>query len=99
MKFVLKTFWYSSIPVFTFFIITAIAGFWRKWIYLPVFFIFFFWLGGLREIKAIIEYWGWTTSFYLPSKLLAWASLLMFVTAIAASISWIIEYVLQSKKR
>src|SRR3989339_1527367 len=98
LKFVIKTIWISSIPIFLFFMLTAIAGFWRQRFYLPLFFIFFFWLGGLRELQAIIEYWGWTTSFYLPSKLIAWSSLFMLFFATASTISWIVEYFCQKKK-
>ena len=92
---VIRVIWISSIPIFLFFMLTAIAGFWRQRFYLPLFFIFFFWLGGLRELQAIIEYWGWTTSFYLPSKLIAWSSLFMLFFATASTISWIVEYFLR----
>src|SRR3989339_2169484 len=95
---VIRVIWISSIPIFLFFMLTAIAGFWRQRFYLPLFFIFFFWLGGLRELQAIIEYWGWTTSFYLPSKLIAWSSLFMLFFATASTISWIVEYFCQKKK-
>src|SRR3989339_1423689 len=95
---VLRIFWFSSIPIFLFFMLTAIAGFWRQRFYLPLFFIFFFWLGGWHEFQEISIAWGWTTSFYLPSKLIAWSSLFMLFFATASTISWIVEYFCQKKK-
>ena len=93
-KFIMETVWFSSVPVFTFFILTAIAGFWRKRIYLPLFFIFFFWLGGSREFQEIGIAWNDFSSFGAPFTLVAWFSILMVFCSVAATISWIAEYIL-----
>src|SRR3989339_1037604 len=97
-NFVLKTVWISSIPIFLFFMLTAIAGFWRQRFYLPLFFIFFFWLGGWREFQEISIAWNDFSSFGAPFTLVAWSSILMLLIAIAATMSWIVEYFCQKKK-
>src|SRR3989339_971034 len=93
--FVVKTFWISSIPIFLFFMLTAIAGFWHQRFYLPLFFIFFFWLGGWREFQEISIAWNDFSSFGAPFTLVAWSSILMLLIAIAATMSWIVEYSLR----
>ena len=98
LKFVIKTIWISSIPIFLFFMLTAIAGFWRQRFYLPLFFIFFFWLGGWREFQEISIAWNDFSSFGAPFTLVAWSSILMLLIAIAAMMSWIVEYFCQKKK-
>src|SRR3989339_527698 len=95
LKFVIKTIWISSIPIFLFFMLTAIAGFWRQRFYLPLFFIFFFWLGGWREFQEISIAWNDFSSFGAPFTLVAWSSILMLLIAIAATMSWIVEYSLR----
>ena len=97
-NFVLKTVWISSIPIFLFFMLTAIAGFWRQRFYLPLFFIFFFWLGGWHEFQEISIAWNDFSSFGAPFTLVAWSSILMLLVAIAATMSWIVEYFCQKKK-
>ena len=98
LKFVIKTIWISSIPIFLFFMLTAIAGFWRQRFYLPLFFIFFFWLGGWHEFQEISIAWNDFSSFGAPFTLVAWSSILMLLIAIAAMMSWIVEYFCQKKK-
>jgi len=95
LKFVIKTIWISSIPIFLFFMLTAIAGFWRQRFYLPLFFIFFFWLGGWHEFQEISIAWNDFSSFGAPFTLVAWSSILMLLIAIAAMMSWIVEYSLR----
>ena len=95
---VLRIFWFSSIPIFLFFMLTAIAGFWRQRFYLPLFFIFFFWLGGWHEFQEISIAWNDFSSFGAPFTLVAWSSILMLLVAIAATMSWIVEYFCQKKK-
>ena len=95
---VIRVIWISSIPIFLFFMLTAIAGFWRQRFYLPLFFIFFFWLGGWHEFQEISIAWNDFSSFGAPFTLVAWSSILMLLIAIAAMMSWIVEYFCQKKK-
>ena len=92
MKFVIKTFWLSSIPVFLFFLVTAIAGFLRRRWYLPFFFVLFFMVGGYREFQEIVIASHDFSQFGAPFTLVAWSSLMMLTIAIAATVAWVIEY-------
>ena len=98
LKFVIKTIWISSIPIFLFFMLTAIAGFWRQRFYLPLFFIFFFWLGGWREFQEIGYVFQGYLQFGISLEILAWSFISMLIVAMAATISWIVEYFCQKKK-
>src|SRR3989339_1762664 len=98
LKFVIKTIWISSIPIFLFFMLTAIAGFWRQRFYLPLFFIFFFWLVGWHEFQEISIAWNDFSSFGISLEILAWSFISMLIVAMAATISWIVEYFCQKKK-
>src|SRR3989339_1320301 len=95
---VLRIFWFSSIPIFLFFMLTAIAGFWRQRFYLPLFFIFFFWLGGWREFQEIGYVFQGYLQFGISLEILAWSFISMLIVAMAATISWIVEYFCQKKK-
>jgi len=97
-NFVLKTVWISSIPIFLFFMLTAIAGFWRQRFYLPLFFIFFFWLGGWHEFQEIGYVFQGYLQFGISLEILAWSFISMLIVAMAATISWIVEYFCQKKK-
>ena len=96
--FVVKTFWISSIPIFLFFMLTAIAGFWHQRFYLPLFFIFFFWLGGWREFQEIGYVFQGYLQFGISLEILAWSFISMLIVAMAATMSWIVEYFCQKKK-
>ena len=95
---VIRVIWISSIPIFLFFMLTAIAGFWRQRFYLPLFFIFFFWLGGWREFQEIGYVFQGYLQFGISLEILAWSFISMLIVAMAATISWIVEYFCQKKK-
>src|SRR3989339_2247018 len=95
---VIRVIWISSIPIFLFFMLTAIAGFWRQRFYLPLFFIFFFWLGGWHEFQEIGYVFQGYLQFGISLEILAWSFISMLIVAMAATISWIVEYFCQKKK-
>ena len=92
VKAIFKIFWLSSIPVFLFFLVTAIAGFLRRRWYLPFFFVLFFMVGGYREFQEIVIASHDFSQFGAPFTLVAWSSLMMLTIAIAATVAWVIEY-------
>ncbi len=89
--YVLRHIWLPELPIFLLWIFTIWAGFKNK-LYLLIIFPVLSFLYLPQEIWAVKTYWHVYSSLYLPPKLLAWFSVLLFFVTIIGLVTMLCEY-------